>query len=70
MTPEERLKLENEWKEICERLQGEFPSPKDQRRKEEITSLLMTDGESDKIKFKLLKGKDSKRVTSFTRDRK
>jgi hypothetical protein len=70
MKPEEREALENEWREVIERLRGENPDPKDLRRKEEITSLLMTDGESKDIKFNFLKGKKSNRVTSFTRDRR
>jgi hypothetical protein len=57
MTQEERTALENEWKEISEKLKGEFVNPKDLRRSEEITSLLMTDGNSGNIKFNFLKGR-------------
>lgn len=70
MTDEERALLNKEWLEITQRLKGEHPSPKDMRRKDEITSLLMTNGESSTVKFSFLKGRDSKRVTSFTRNRK
>ena len=57
MSTEERQALEAEWKEIVERMKGEFINPKDMRRKEEITSLLMTDGASKNIQFKFLKGR-------------
>jgi hypothetical protein len=58
MTQEERTKLEDEWKELNEKLRtSQFPSPKDMRRKEEITSLLMTNGESGKIQFKFVRGR-------------
>jgi len=61
MTTDERTKLENEWQELRERLENaEFPNPKDMRRKDEITSLLMTDGESGDIKFNFLKGRGGK----------
>lgn len=55
MEKTEREALEKEFLEIQERLTGEFIDPKDMRRKDQITSLLMTDGQSDNIKFKLLK---------------
>lgn len=70
LTSEQRQALEQEWAELQERLKGEFASPKDLRRKDEITSLLMTDGESSEVKFNFLKGRESKRVTSFTKDRR
>lgn len=57
MTDEERSKLENEWREIQERLKGDFPNPKDIRRSEEITSLLVTNGESSDIRFKFVRGR-------------
>lgn len=56
MTEQERLELEKEWQEISERLKGEFVNPKDMRRKDEITSLLMTDGENANIKFNFSRG--------------
>jgi|LakMenEpi03Aug12_release.lakeMendotaPanAssembly.Ray.scaffolds.fasta_scaffold699123_2 hypothetical protein len=70
LTEEQRKNLEQEWSELQEQLKQEFCSPKVLRRIDEITSLLMTDGESADVKFNFLKGKDSKRVTSFTRNRK
>ncbi len=58
LTPEEREALETEWKEISARLEdAQFSNPVDVRRKSEITSLLMTDGESGKVKFKFVKGR-------------
>jgi hypothetical protein len=71
MTPEERTQLEKEWSEINEKVRNaEFIDPKWLRRRDEITSLLMTDGERKDIHFKFIKGKESKRVTSFTRNRR
>lgn len=70
LTLEQRQALEKEWAELQEKLKGEFASPKDLRRSDEITLLLMTDGERSEIKFKFLKGRESKRVTSFTKDRR
>jgi len=49
---------------------ADFPNPKDIRRIAEINSLLLTDGESSNICFSYSKGNKSKRVTSFTRDRR
>lgn len=62
--------LEKELEEIEKRLKCDFINPKDVRRKDEIISLLLTNGESSHIKFKITKGKKSQRVTSFTRDRR
>ena len=70
LTAEQRQSLEQELAEVQERLNGEFASPKDLRRNDEITSLLMTDGESSVVKFNFVKGRESKRVTSFTKDRR
>jgi hypothetical protein len=67
MRQEERTILEQEWKEINERLKSEFVSPKDMRRKDEITSLLMTDGESSNIKFNFLKGRGGKKGMNVTK---
>ena len=62
LTQEERTNLENEWKELTERLEkSQFPNPKDMRRKEEITSFLVTDGESGNIKFNFLRGRGGKK---------
>ena len=53
--------LENEWHELSEKTKNaQFPSPKDMRRLNEITSLLMTDGENANIKFKFVKGRGGK----------
>lgn len=58
MTQEERQKLEQEWKELSEKIKtAEFIDPKDVRRIGTITSLLMTDGESANVKFHFLKGR-------------
>lgn len=62
--------LNKELEEIEKKLRGEFINPKDIRRKDEIISLLLTNGESSDIRFKVTKGKKSQRVTSFTRDRR
>lgn len=66
MTQEERMALEQEWAQINERLKGEFVNPKDMRRKEEITSLLMTDGENANIKFNFLKGRGGNKGMNVT----
>lgn len=58
MTHEERAALEKEWSEITERIaDSRFIDPKDMRRKDEITSLLMTDGANSNIKFNFVKGR-------------
>ena len=67
MTQEERMALEQEWAEINERLKGEFVNPKDMRRKDEITSLLMTDGENANIKFNFLKGRGGNKGMNVTK---
>jgi hypothetical protein len=67
MTQEERMALEQEWQEITERLKGEFVNPKDMRRKDEITSLLMTDGENANIKFKFVKGNGGRKGMNVTK---
>ena len=70
MTQEERSKLETEWSELSIKCKAEFVDPKDIRRMDEITSLLMTDGQRSDIRFNFIKGKESKRVTSFSRNRR
>lgn len=61
LSNEEREKLNQEWKALSEKVKkGEFASPVDVRRMEEITSLLMTDGQSSKVKFKFVKGRGGK----------
>jgi hypothetical protein len=67
MTKEERAALEIEWAEINEKLKGEFVNPKDMRRKDEITSLLMTDGENANIKFNFLKGRGGNKGMNVTK---
>ena len=67
MTQEERTALEQEWAEINERLKGEFVNPKDMRRKDEITSLLMTDGESKDVKFNFVKGRGGNKGMNVTK---
>ena len=67
MTQEERMALEQEWAEINERLKGEFVNPIDMRRKDEITSLLMTDGENANIKFNFLKGRGGNKGMNVTK---
>lgn len=61
MNQEERVVLENEWKVLGEKIKGDFVDPKDVRRMDEITSLLMTNGESSKVKFKFIKGRGGKK---------
>lgn len=60
MTPEERELLNKEWVELSERVKGDFVNPKDIRRMDEITSLLMTNGGSSKVKFNFVKGRGGK----------
>ena len=63
----EKENLEKEYAEIMDRLNGEFPNPKDMRRKEEITSLLLTDGERSDIKFNFVKGRGYKKGLNATK---
>lgn len=70
MNQQERQKLQNEWSEITERLRKDFPKPKDARRRDEIASLLMTDGLSADVKLKFAKARETSRVTSFSRNRR
>lgn len=70
MTQEKRQLLISERAEIEERLKGDFPSPKDIRRIDEIRSLLLTDGKCNDLQIKVVKTRKSERVTSFTRDRR
>ena len=48
----------------------DFIDPKDLRRVDEITSLLLSGGTTTEIRLKTGKMHKSKRVTSFTRDRR
>lgn len=70
MTQEDRQKLISERAEIEERLNGDFPNPKDVRRFDAIRDLLLTDGKCDDLQIKFGKPRKSERVTSFTRDRR
>jgi hypothetical protein len=58
MTTEEREKLNTEWLELKDKtMNAQFVSPVDIRRMDQITSSLMTDGQSDSIQFKFVKGR-------------
>ena len=71
MTKEERDALIEEQILLDEKIRNSaFISPKDMRRTQEITSLLLSDGETDGIRLRAGKPTKSKRVTSFTRDRR
>lgn len=71
LTDKERQDLIEEQNKLDEKIKNSaFVSPKDFRRTNEITSLLISDGEETEIRFKFGKMKKSKRVTSFTRDRR
>ena len=67
MTQDERLFLEKERQEINERFKGDFVNPKDVRRKDEITSLLMTDGESKDVKFNFRRGRGGNKGMNNTK---
>lgn len=58
----ERLELER-------RAKDGLLTPKEVRRLDEITSLLMTDGKSDQVTFSG-RSRNSNRVTSYTKDRR
>ncbi|MCB9047671.1 MAG: hypothetical protein H6550_16170 [Chitinophagales bacterium] len=71
MTQDERNALISEQEQLTIKMKNAaFISPKDMRRSNEITSLLLTDGTDDSIRIKVGKPKKSRRVTSFTRDRR
>jgi hypothetical protein len=60
MSDEERIALHTEWKGLIEKMEkATFIDPQDMRRKEEITSLLMTNGQSNSIKFNFVRGRRS-----------
>jgi len=68
MTNDERSALEKEWTEISERLSNStIPNPKDIRRKDEITSLLMTDGEQSDLQFRFVKGRGGNKGMNATK---
>lgn len=58
MSNEEREKLNAEWLELrAKTSKAKFVDPKDLRRMDEITSLLLTDGESSTTRFVTIKGR-------------
>lgn len=73
MEKEEREALQKEQQEISQRMNERrsngFIDPKDFRRYNEITSLLITDGESEDFFGKAGKMRQSHRVTNFSRNR-
>lgn len=71
MNENERLQLQQELKEVTDRINNaEFIDPKDLRRKDKINSMLLTGDLNADVKWKITNGKESQRVTSFTRDRR
>jgi len=70
MTNLERQNLLNEQSKLEKKIKNsDFIDPKDYRRLNKIVSLLLTDGESEDINFKVSNIKNSNRVTSFNRNR-
>jgi hypothetical protein len=73
MEKEQREALQKEQQEISQRMNERrsngFIDPKDFRRYNEITSLLITDGESADFFWKAGKFRQSHRVTNFSRNR-
>lgn len=71
LSEKERKNLEKELDELNLKIKNtkEFPDPKWFRRVDEIYSLLLSDGKTDKLRLKPSKPSRSKRVTSFTRYR-
>lgn len=71
MTKEERQTLIEEKNQLELKMkQSEFINPKDMRRVNAITSLLLSDGKTEDIRLVFKNGKESTRVTSFTKDRR
>lgn len=71
MKDNERLNLKLELKEVAERINNaEYADPKDIKRMDKINSMLLTGDMNADINWKITKGKESQRVTSFTRDRR
>jgi len=71
MTDNERLNLKLELKEVTDRINNaEFVDPKDIRRMDKINSMLLTGNMNADLNWKITKGKESQRVTSFTRNRR
>ena len=69
MTPDERAALIAEQAEVNARMKRGFIDPCDMARDREITSLLLTNGETGKIRLTAGKTKNPRRVTPFTRNR-
>ena len=70
MTQEQRDALIKESDELDIKMKNAaFISPKDMRRRNEITSLLLSDGRRGDIRLIAGKPRSSNRVTSFRRDR-
>jgi hypothetical protein len=68
MEPEEREKLESEWKYLQEKNSAATSvNPSDMRRMDQITSLLMTDGESDSVKLNFVKGRPVTKGMNFSK---
>ena len=71
MTDNERLNLKLELEEVTKRVNNaECPNPKDIRRIDKINSMLLMGDMNADLNWKIKKGNESKRVTSFTRDRR
>ena len=71
MKDNERLNLKLELKEVAERINNaEYADPKDIKRMDKINSMLLTGDMNADTNWKITKGKESQRVTSFTRDRR
>lgn len=71
MTTEEREALISESNGLRIKMkEAQFISPIDMRRVNEITSLLISSGETTEIRLVAGKLRKSRRVTSFTRDRR
>ena len=49
---------------------ADLPDPKDLRRIDKINSIILTGDINADLNWKVSKGKESKRVTSFTKDRR
>jgi len=63
-------KLLNEINELREKIKNStFIDPKDYRKLQELESLLITQGQTKDLKWKVGKPRKSKRVTSFNRNR-
>jgi len=71
LSPKERERIKKEIDELDLKIKkSAFVDPIDFRRKDELFSLLLSDGESTQLRLAPGKSKKSRRVTSFTRDRR